>query len=687
MSKLNLSESNDDNYPQDPRLEKARDQNHLFDEENLVKDINYIPKSRDIEEGYAHQEYLNQQNKKSNQQSNYSQPGDYRLKTTNEYGVYSQTTVEEIPSQNPYFNPQINPKNQPVKSLSVFQKIGRFFINNKIVTILLLFSILSFGFGLTLFLTNKKPEITNQSIQAEISAPTVVANNGEGVWKLNLQNSQNYDFSQVQVSFKYDKTFTFSKTFGQYKPTNSQNNLYEIGTLAAKSSITIEFSGVLVGDVDEIVFIGGSVSFVPVNSSQKITQEISAGQTKIGSAEVGMNVLVPTTVQDGVIREIKVEMFNQSEKDLEQVYLNVIYPSSQFFEYQSSDFTLSTSSLTIRQPSKGNNIWEMEKMPRLRSQNLTIRGKFTGVEGTRISFNFQLISQKDGRILAEQKKEIQLVVRPISLEVLVNNKSGTAGVFDPSESIQFKVNYTNQSSQAINNVTLQVEVFDLAEVLDFSTIRYDSGEGNLSGNSVNYRGSGVSQFVSLPPQSSGFVTFSVNVKKEADFTSKNIIQDKFIITPKATITADGVDQIVLEGKGIKASGDVKLDQKVECKPDTTGSEKTCTVSWKFITRQTNISNLQVETTTNLPATAWNQSSVQTSQGEVSYNPNTGKIIWKAGRVKAYSGYFNQATTVTFQFKITSPEGGNTTLFSAPRITGDDEFTGEQYNFAGQAARP
>jgi len=654
--------------PQDPRLPKERDQNNIFDEPDTATDVQYQAKARGDEEGFAHQMYQN------NPVSTQVEP---------QTDFYSQTTVQEIPQQAPasYAQPQPQPT-EPAQT--PMQKIGSFFQKNWIISLLLFAAIAAFAVALFLFLTNQPQVSSYQNVTAQIEAPATVANNGEGVWKITVENTENVDIENAEIALQYDKTFTFRNSFGQYQPTDTGNSVFTIPLITAGSTETIEIAGTLAGDIDELTFMSGTLTFA-VGSGDPIQRDIDTVQTTIALAEVELVVSMPTTIEDQTVREITVEISNQSERDIQNTELRVTYPSADTFEYQSSELQLSSLSAPIRQATNGNNVWAIDELPKLRSQSLTIRGQFFGAEGTRVPFQFQLVSADDGRVLAQQRKETQLAVQPMDVSVDIRGKDELA-VFRPGERLQFDVQYINRSSAAINNVVLTVDINDPANVLDFSSIRYLAGDGNLSGNSITFRGSGVDDFISFPAQSSGELRFVIKVKDEEAFSAGDIAQDRFVITPSVSVVADSVDEISTQGAGIKSSGDLGFEQTVDCIEETTGSETTCTVQWAFNTRQTNIANVQVETTTNLPPSFWEDSTVVASQGEVNYNPNTGMITWDAGRVQNYAGLSREKAVVTFELVIATPEGGNTTLFSAPRITGEDEFTGETYNFTDQTAR-
>jgi len=669
-----MSNPQNEDMPQDPRLAPKADQNHLFNQPEIIEPIFYQSKIRNTEEGYAHEQY-----QQVAPQSNDIEP---------EHDYYSQTVVQEIPqqasaaySQKPYGKDTSQPR-------TTWQRFVDFCQTKWWLVLLLLISIAAFSIAATFFFSKSQPTNTFSGVTASAQAPVTVANNGQGVWKVNISNTELTEIQDVNVELTFDKTFTFVKAFGTIQPKDSSGKTYVIPSIPANSTVTVEFSGTLTGDIDELSFLSGKYTFTASDLKTPISRNIQAVQTKITAGEVRLEINVPATAQDGTIQEITVTITNQSEKDVPNVELQATYPNSQLFEYQSSELTLSTESSPRRSADKGNNIWTIANLPKLRTQTLLIRGKFSGPQASRIPFKFSLVQiiSSGNRTISELEKEVLLVVQPIAATIRFNNKE-TSGVFDPEDTLNVQVDFTNQSDRDLQNLQASVDFVDPANLIDFSTIRYNTSEGNVDGSKILFRGSGVPQLVNLPAKGSGTIQFSVQVKKLAVFTSGSIPQNSFILTPQVTISSSQIQSISAQGKGIKANGDIKLDQAISCQKDTTGSETICKVTWSLKNRQNNIANVLVETTTNLPANSWSDSTVKASQGDLTYNSNTGKISWNTGRVQSYAGYTNPVVTVNFEFRIKTPEGGNTTLFSAPRVTGEDEFTGQKYNFTGLIGRP
>jgi hypothetical protein len=691
-----------------------QDQNHVFPEPQEAKQGGYIPRvvappqepvqAVVLPEQYQYQQPQvpqyqnpNQQQAPQYQQSPQVQP------QQNQYYQNVQQSIE----QNPYFqvadqNQQLSQQPQILEAIKKpkfagFGKIQAFLKAKWWLVLGIVAALILSGVGFFAYQYSKQGVKSDYTgVQARVEAPQTAPSGTPNRWKVVIQNTEKVSIQQIEVNLNFDRAFRYSKPINP-DPADPKGNLYKLASLQAPgqgtSDAILSFEGILTGSIDEETLLSGEVSYVPTpligKANSRRTVSIQGAKTRITAPEIKVEMIpVSQEVQNGTEAEISVFFENLSERELKDVRIRMIYPGKGSFTYSSSEITLTTTGDTKTKPDDGNDTWFITNLPRLKKQQLKIRGTLSGADGVRQNFGVEIgIKSNDGyQTLQSTSKDIKIISQPIVISTQLQGRDVNR-TFASGENLTFEVAYQNKSTTTLKAVEIFASVEDPAEVLDYSTLQYVGGvEGNINNRVIQWSGRGVPQLENLAPQVKGTLLFTVKVKPVDQFIKSGLSQTAFTLRPSVEAKAQNLPQIKATGEQYKGRSDIVIEQTVTEDPAgaTAQNKKVYDVTLSIKTNQNKVNDVSFETNTLLPPSSWNQASVSPAvfADKISYNQQNGKISWKVGAVSGYTGLTNPIVSVSFKLAVEVAPGkgfAGIEALSEGKLTGVDDFTGEKYD--------
>jgi uncharacterized repeat protein (TIGR01451 family) len=609
-------------------------------------------------------------------------------------------------NQDPYFQvsgPEVQPavnKDQSRAAKFGWNSITTFLLKYWFLILVAVLGLSVFGVGLYVFL--KRPAgYTNQdflNVTGRIDAPQTSPSGSPNRWSVVIQNKESVSLQDLVVELSFDRTFKYTKAINP-DPSEPKGNVYKFAKLAGvgqgTSDILIQFEGVLSGNIDEEAVMSGTVSYTPTplvgKEGNRRTISISAQKTRITAPEIRLEVSTPEqSVQNGGEATINVNFENLSERELKDIRVRVNYPDKGGFIYTSSILTLTTTGDTKTNPDDGNNTWYISTLPRLKQQNLQIKGKVFGAEGIRQTFVAEISIRRDGndfQTLVTSSKDILITSQPLIITTQIQNKDNQK-FFSPGETLTFEVEYQNKGTVTLQNVEILAFIDDPANILDYTTINLVGGDfqGNINNRVIHWRSSGSTQLATVTPQTKGKFLYSIRVKDNPQFIQSALNQSAYTLRPKAQGKALNVQQVEFAGDLYKATGDLIFEQTVsQPKKDKNQQNKaTYTITWTLKTRQNKVNDVVIITTSPLPTTSWQQASISPASNadKLNYDPALGTITWRPGNLESYTGISRGVVSISFDLVVVAPEGQTTSnqiLFGPTKISGVDDFTGIKYD--------
>jgi hypothetical protein len=691
-----------------------QDQNHVFPEPQESKQGGYIPRvvappQEQVQavvppEQYQYQQPQTQQYQDPNQQQvpQYQQNPQVQPQQ-NQYYQNVQQSIE----QNPYFqvadqNQQLSQQPQILEAIQKpkfagFAKLQAFLKAKWWLVLGIIVAIILSGVGFFAYQYSKQGVKSDYTgVQARVEAPQTAPSGTPNRWKVLIQNTEKVSIQQIEVNLNFDRAFRYSKPINP-DPADPKGNLYKLASLQAPgqgtSDAILSFEGVLTGSIDEETLLSGEVSYVPTpligKANSRRTISIQGAKTRITAPEIKVEMIpVSQEVQNGTDAEISVFFENLSERELKDVRIRMIYPGKGSFTYGGSELTLTTTGDTKTKPDDGNDTWFITNLPRLKKQQLKIRGTLSGADGVRQNFGVEIgIKSNDGyQTLQTTSKDIKITSQPIVISSTLQGRDVNQS-FAPGENLTFEVAYQNKSTTTLKAVEIFASVEDPAEVLDYSTLQYVGGnDGNINNRVIQWSGRGVPQLENLAPQVKGSLLFTVKVKPVDQFIKSGLSQTAYTLRPNVEAKAQNLAQVKATGESYKGRGDIVIEQTVTEDPSgaTAQNKKVYDVTLSIKTNQNKVNDVSFETNTLLPPSSWNQATISPASfaDKISYNQQNGKISWKIGAVPGYTGLTNPIISVSFKFAIEVAPGkgfSGLEVLGEGKLTGVDDFTGEKYN--------
>jgi len=564
-----------------------------------------------------------------------------------------------------------------------------------VVGIFLLIALLASG----IYYFVNRPESFDSSaftnVTGRIEGPSTSPSGSPDRWRVIIQNRETVAIRDIRVTLDFDRSFQYIRAISP-DPVDPSGNVYRFDSLAGigrgTSDVIIQFEGVLVGNIDENTIMTGTIEYTPeplINSvDNRRTVSIPETRTRITAPEINVNLTPKSdSVQNGGEAEITATFENLSERDLRDIRISMEYPSGSNFEYIASELQIPNNDVKTT-PDDGRNIWFIPVLPRLQTSTLAIRGNLFGADGVNQAFRIEIATENpdgDYEPLATDIAEILVTSQPLIISTSIEGRDNNR-TFAPGDTLNFVVNYQNKSNQTIQNLELFGLVDDPANLLDYSTTTFVGGDiGNLNNRVIQWRGSGVPQLITLTPQVSGSVRYSIKVKSGGAFIESGLNQSSYTLRPRAQAKATNIPQFEVGGDLYQAKGELTFNQTIQPQPidPNQANKQLFRVTWELRTRQSQVNDVVVQTVTPLPPTAWKQASITPSANasELSYDPLTGRIIWSPGSIVGYTGISNPVKSISFDIEVVASSNSsinNTTIFDEISVVGVDDFTGEQY---------
>lgn len=448
-----------------------------------------------------------------------------------------------------------------------------------------------------------------------------------------------------------------------------------IGLIKSGDSIEQEFETIIFGGRGKNFEARALLEYKPEGSSSFFAEE-EFFSFVISQSPVTVSFLMPDEVRVGEDLKVEVRYFSQSDTKLSNLFLKVDYPLG--FEYKSSD----------RKPAEEKNIWEIGDLDSGKEGSISIFGILNDA-GSGVSNFGALIGTRSGDdFLSLDETSSALLLRLPYLGVDILPK-GEKEKYKASigEEIPFLIGWRNNLPEIVEDASLEVSFF--GGNADLNSIRVRDGSFISKDKKIIWNPSSYKDFISIFPGKSGFVGFSLKIKKDISLDNlgkNNVLKIQASFKPGKPISGfegsniSGEDEIE-----IPISSAIQFSQKglyfetpipnAGPLPPKVGQETTYTITWSLANPLNDIKNLVVKST--LPPYASFKEIFIPSSANVVFDKNTGVLEWRVGTFPAGTGFIKPALSLSFQIGIIpsithisdSPQ-----IISQAEVSGIDSFT-------------
>ena len=544
-------------------------------------------------------------------------------------------------------------------------------MTNRILKWLVLLALILFIVAIVILLFGK-PSFSEDQVILKLEGPTQASVGDEVVYKIKYGNKTKLELNNLKFKFIYPEE---SIVFKDDEILKELTETFTTDTLQSGELGEKEFRAFLVGDRGNIKNAKVELEFRAGNLRSSFEKSDTLSTTLV-SVPISLTLVAPPSVVSGQTINYILDYRNESGDNISDIRFEFTYPDGFVVQERAP------------QPS-GTNIWSVPLLKRGEGGRISIKGILTGREGGVKTISVSLKRGINGEFVDYQKAATSSIISNplLTLDVFVNDSKDYSAHLE--DRLQYTVRYKNNSN--FNLIGLNLEVKPEGEMYDIETLDTKGGFYDSLSETILWNAAVVSDFSALPPNRSGEVKFSVNIKNS--FPSGGVGGRNFSVKVAAKLrtpnTPSGVEGEVVATADLvtKVGTQPTLSQTAFYNdsafgpsgplPLEVGQETVFTVHWQLINPGNDMSNVEVRAVLP-PGVMWKSIvSVGLGQSEPSFDPNTSEVIWNVGILPQGTGVLIPKYEASFQVGVKPSVVGQTpTLMKNGKFSGTDSFTKE-----------
>jgi len=552
---------------------------------------------------------------------------------------------------------------QKKKNTPFFKK---FFIGS------LIFFVLAISFGLIRFFGGGNT-VSSNNISIDVFGNAFAEGGEELPLDVSITNKNSVPLEYTDLIIEYPK--------GASVDSEIERKRITIGTIGPSLSVTERIPLVLYGEQGSIKNLSFRLEYRVPNSNSifRKTREFSV---TINSSPIILGVEGPSSVSPNQDVKFTIVLTPNATSDISWVLVKVDYPTGFKFK-QSNPETTSLS-----------NVWSFDSLPLGAETRIEIEGTIYGEDGDERVFKTHVGapsgSNKNtiGVIYNSNLTKIAITRPFLESKLTINGYDDEDIISTPRSDQRAEISWANNLPVKIVNAEITAKI--TGAVLDKSSIVPQNGFYNSGENTIIWNRDTMPVFSSLDPGESGTVAFnfaslSLVRADRSTFENPEIIIEVSIKGRQPT-EGDVIDEVkgferkivkfntdfAVSGETLRNSGPFVNTGPV---PPKAGIATTYTISWTLTNSASNVTGAEVRAT--LPTYVHFLNQVSPSSENVSLDPVSGEIVWKAGVVPKGAGLGVNTKKVYFTVELVpslSQVGNTPSILGKTTATGVDSFT-------------
>lgn len=508
-------------------------------------------------------------------------------------------------------------------------------------------------------------------VKLEIRGPEQAVSGDEIIYTLVCENKTKLDLNNLRIIFYYPEDSIPLET-------DDLIQTMEMRNLAVGQRKEIKLPARIIGLKDEEKKARVELTYQPGEISSSFTNKAEF-KTKIISVPLILDFDMPERLVNGQAFNLSLRYINEAEVSFDNIHIKIEYPNGYIY-----------NSASPQPVEDEDNLWKIGNLMAGEEGKISIQGSIQGEESESKTFKAQLGILEGDRFIpyAEEVSSSQISVSPLFITQAVNGTAGES-VVNPGEKLFFQINYKNTADVAIKDVVITSKLEGKA--LDLSSLELDKGYFN--GQLITWNSGSIPELAFLGPNQSGQISFSVRIK---DYLTVSSYSDKnFTITNSLTIDSSNIP---LSLENIQIKGESKILVKVASQlslqakgyyyddlisnsgpiPPRVGQTTTYTIRWQITNSSDDLTNVKVSAY--LPPHVQWMNNIRPSNANLSYNSQSGQVVWSIGNLSAGVGMILPAEEVAFQVGITPSSahiGNLMELIGQSAVSGHDSFVNSE----------
>lgn len=586
---------------------------------------------------------------------------------------FTQNTPSDVPTD--WEHPTEEQTEEVALNTRYKSSSGSFF--NKLFISSMIFFMIAMGIGAYLIYSGDNL-ISANNIDIIVNGPITIAGGDLLTFDIQVANKNNIKLQSVDLSVEFPSgTVDINDTSKEYKLFHELMDDIVPGGLAQK-----RVSAVLYGEENTKKIITINISY-RVAGSNAIFQKQKTYDILISSSPLSLTASSFKEVTAGQDFTVELTLTSNSSEIIKNLLLRAVYPFG---------YTLKSTDIKA----EGNqSTWKIGDIPPKGKKVIKFHGTLDGQDGEARTFRFIAGTESlktPGTIATEYiatAQEVSIQKPFISTEIIFDNESSTEesiGAFN--EPVKATISWFNNLPSPVIDGELHVKFSGNA----FDKVSVAPGEGyyRSADNEIVWNKQTTAQFENIGPGGSGSVQFT--------FTPRNFSTPvKTISNPGVSLVVNVVGKRISEnnvpenvtssaGRSIKISSQLDLSSQVTRSagpfentgpiPPKAEKQTTYTVTWVVDNTVNTVTGAEVHAL--LPVYVKWLGKISPAGEDITYNSNTGLVVWRVGNVDAFTVNTGHRRTVSFQIALepsVAHIGQMPTIVQDTSLAGLDDFTG------------
>ncbi len=518
--------------------------------------------------------------------------------------------------------------------------------------------------------------ISSKNVDIQISGPVSVAGGEELPLQLTIQNANNSDIEDVELTVEYPE----GTRAGDDLHTPLIRYRETLGEILSGRSQTRLVKSVLFGEENSHVEIRIIVDYKIKGSNATFTKE-KKYDVELTQAPVSLTIDTLKETNSGQNFEIKATITSNSRRTLENIVMKTEYP-----------FGFSFKGATVS-PSYNNDTWVIATLAPQQVKTIVITGAIEGQESEERSlrFNLGLQNPQNQKQIATQflsaYQPITIKKPFIGLNLALNGRSTTTYAAPVGSSVTATLDWKNNLPDRILDAEISISLSGSA--LDRTSVRAPTGFYRSVDNTVVWNPGNNRNLNVLDPGDSGSVDFSfaslpsalatyepsitLAVKVRGRRVSDTGVPEE--VNTTVTRVVKLASQLKAGASVLYSTGPFKNTGPIPAHAD---KKTTYTVVWTASNSTNDVTSAKM--TALLPPSVKYLNVISPAGENLTWNQQSQEVIWNIGTIKSGVGFKGAPRQVSFQVELQpSVSQINTVpiLMLDPKLTATDLYTGTQ----------
>ncbi len=521
-----------------------------------------------------------------------------------------------------------------------------------------------------------------QAVKVEVIGDKEIRSGDRITWQVRVTNENKVAIEEAVLVFNYPAGAT--PLLGQ-KLEGVFRDRENFGTINPGESVTRTFNAYVFGARGNSKQATAVLQYRPKGSSATFGKN-GEFTFNVVRSPVAIALVIPENLRIGQDMEFEIRYNSQSDKDIDNLSVELAMPEG--FQYASANPPPQTDNSKKSGALKTLN-WHIGILKTSQDGVIKVRGKVTGSELEPQNFKASLGVMLPDKVTisAYDSTAASIVLHSPFLALSMTAKGQKTYITFPGDSFVVAISWKNNLPVTINDAIMEMRLDSLP--VDMRALRIENGFFRDETKSIVWNASSNSDFKTIQPGASGKVQFTMKTKSGLPLLPADA-HPVIILAPafKSASTIAGYE-------GVDTGGSTKMEIPVSSKlqlsaramyydtpipnsglmPPRVGSETTYTITWSLANMVNDVDNVAV--TSSLPPYMNFKNIFVPPNSDLTYDRDTGELLWKLGRVSAGTGFLTPATQISFQIGLVPGEnqvGSSPMIIGESKVTGKDSFT-------------